>query len=344
MRTPMSILKGLEAKYPRVWKAAEKIRRERGRRMPNWPDWCYMPMGAWFAVANAAGWQPTERPVIDVPTMAALGAWRHGKGVYRFEPEIFEMVYNTPPLGNIPTDLLLRLPEWSLYVELPPGAAGYYGYKLNGFFAYLECDLDKNNIMELRLLLNPESGPLGTIHVTLGDITLEESFNSFFAKYIQQIERWPEIALATGGVIPPSDAAESMAREVRGLVSLALYLCCDEPDVIVLRRPARQLRRSAVKLIESRGGTPEAPDITIWQVGAKLAREIQAAEEVWEKEEAAKAPGERRRPRPHFRRGHWHPYWTGPKKPPADGVDAPPQVLALRFLRPQLVAGGPDAE
>lgn len=60
--------------------------------------------------------------------------------------------------------------------------------------------------------------------------------------------------------------------------------------------------------------------MTYHLVMATLSRQIHEAEAI------ERGPvGERLAPRPYLRRGHWHHYWTGPRKPPPE---APPAETA----------------
>ena len=52
--------------------------------------------------------------------VGALAAWRATQGIERFDPTIFEAVWDTPLTGELPTELLYRLPEWCCYVPVEP--------------------------------------------------------------------------------------------------------------------------------------------------------------------------------------------------------------------------------
>jgi len=64
--------------YPGAWKKIDNFRADRGIELPNWPDWCFAPLAAWYAIVCAE----TERQALDlqiigdVSRLAALGAWR----------------------------------------------------------------------------------------------------------------------------------------------------------------------------------------------------------------------------------------------------------------------------
>jgi hypothetical protein len=43
--------------------------------------------------------------------IAALAGWRVAQGVYRFDPDLFDSVWDTPLDTRIPGEVLFRLPE-----------------------------------------------------------------------------------------------------------------------------------------------------------------------------------------------------------------------------------------
>jgi hypothetical protein len=87
--------------------------------------------------------------------MQALTAWRLSQSIYRFEPSIYEEVASTPLDSELPADLLLRLPEWCVYIEArEPNVPD-----LHGFWATLESDANDGS-RELRLVLDTDARPM----------------------------------------------------------------------------------------------------------------------------------------------------------------------------------------
>lgn len=41
------------------------------------------------------------------------------KGIYRFDPDIYKEVLNTPFTGDLPHEIFFNLPEWCVYIETP---------------------------------------------------------------------------------------------------------------------------------------------------------------------------------------------------------------------------------
>ena len=76
--------------------------------------------------------------ISDVARLAALGAWRVTQGIYRFDPDLYLAIIETSVDGDLPHDVLYRMPEWCVYVETP--GMLWLGVQLHGFFAHLESD------------------------------------------------------------------------------------------------------------------------------------------------------------------------------------------------------------
>jgi hypothetical protein len=88
--------------FPDVWSQIDNFRAVRGKGLPNWPNWCFLPMSGAYAIATQG------RDVIDldpatreglwiiIPEIAALAAWRPTQGIYRFHREVFSALWETP--------------------------------------------------------------------------------------------------------------------------------------------------------------------------------------------------------------------------------------------------------
>ena len=82
--------------YPGAWAAIDAFRRDRGQPGFDWPDWCYMPIAAGYAVVSGGGDQRVALPHVHHPAIvAALATWRMTQGIYRFDPALLEAVTRT---------------------------------------------------------------------------------------------------------------------------------------------------------------------------------------------------------------------------------------------------------
>ena len=158
MLLPTEHLNEISKSYPNAWKMLDTMRQDRGVGLPKWPSWCFFPMAGWYAIACAGQNAPAlnVHQLADVSRLAALGAWRYSQGVYRFDKDFYTSLANTVPNGDLPCEVLHRLPEWSVYIETPDN--DWFGWPLHGFWCHLEWDVNTQR-HELRLLLNTDTEP-----------------------------------------------------------------------------------------------------------------------------------------------------------------------------------------
>jgi hypothetical protein len=100
--------------YPKAWEQAGVMRRGRGKDIPGWPAWCFMPLSGWHSIVSLhlknRRLSPDE--VRDeAAILAALGAWRHTQGIYRYGRELFDYLIERKITGNLPADASMRRPE-----------------------------------------------------------------------------------------------------------------------------------------------------------------------------------------------------------------------------------------
>jgi len=276
---------------------------------------------------------PEGMPLInDVGIIGALAAWRVTQGVYRFDPEVYRAVIETPVTGDLPYDVLFNLPEWCVYIETP--GLSFLGLPLSGFFAYLEYDVNDGR-KELRLVLD-HTRPEDTVPVLmsqvihLGPWSLLESVERAMreAERVSR-ERW-------GSTEPfPVEAAKQVYTGFMPLVSLLLYICSVNGEIgDGERRPTRPRTK------KTRKGMRMFPpnQVTTWNVGVRMGAALRRAKMSAPRDtpEAGGEGKQRSSPRAHVRRAHWHGYWTGPR----DGE----QKFVLKWLSPVLVGGGEEKE
>lgn len=312
-------------KYPDVWKRIDIMRAARGRDLPDWPQWCFLPLAGAIALVEGYG---VRHDGLDPARLAALAAWRVTQGVYRFDPDLYKEIIDTPLTGDIPHDVFHRLPEWCVYVETP--GMTFTGRVLYGFFAHLEYDVETDRT-ELRLLLDlderahvlaPSTIPV-ILH--LGPWSVEESIERML-EAARAMADDPELLRDPGW----DDYARTLAKNVRPMLSLLLYLCSVNADMDAAwatRTPPRIKRHKGV----DRTYPPDAS--SVWSVGVRIGAALRraralAAQDPQEPPEPTSAQV-RARPRPHIRRAHWHGYWTGPRKSPS---------FSLKWLPPIPVA------
>lgn len=304
--------------YPAAWKQADEFRADRGVGLPKWPAWCYCPMAAWYAIvcADAGKHQLTLDLVPDVARLAALGAWRISQGIYQFDTDMAAAIDKTLLVGEMPTDVLLRLPEYSIYID---GAGlSWMGEPLRGYWVYLEWDANTER-RELRLLLDTESALQPAI-LHMGPWTVTEAVD----RMVSESKAQAQSAGISSALLTP-ELVEKIASEVQPIIARVLYICSDEPDIIDREQPEAKPSRPQPKRVKKgwRLFPPDKP--RIWRVGETLGQQLRSVNTATETDSTRKGP------KPHLRRAHWHGYWTGPR----EGE----RKFQYKWLPPMVVAG-----
>ena len=310
MLNPQSLLVEYNKKYSTAWKLADEFRADRGKDLPDWPAWCFLPFAGWYAITcellDKEPLSPDDMPLMQA--LAALGAWRPSQDVFTFDTTIYEAVVDTDLSGNIPCDVALRLPVWCAYLELQ-------GDNAPGVFVHLEEDANDGR-KEMRFLFHWASGEQRAIPLHLGNFSLEESI----ARMMTEAKRnAPEIKLI------PFDA--EMQKWITHALNLTLYLCSDGIEWPTSGNngqapssPHPQKTKKGIRLFP--------PDkMRIWHIGEEFGRVMRESREYAPKE------GPHGSPSPHIRRAHWHGFWSGTIKP-KPGIESKPRRFDLRWMPP----------
>lgn len=287
-------------RYPELWRTVDAIRAERSQE---WPRWCFIPLAHmldyFFATApqvmEGAAWDALFQDMDALPGVAALAAWRPTQGIYRFDPELAEALWDTPPNGGkLPIELFDRLPDWCCYCEFPAATPPpmLHTDNMRGFFVGRFAGVPGRDLASAEDLLlfavdSADTPDLITASLVLRN-TVEESI---------------EATLETGA--RPEGASADDIERILPLVSMALYLCSDDADM-----PQRdRTRPRPVKT--KRGLRLFPPDVPrVWECGFRIGAAIRKAGLAGYYRDRG---GTHASPRPHIRRAHWHSFWTGPK-------------------------------
>lgn len=250
---PREHLAAIARRYPDCWARLDDMRRMRGAAgVGEWPDWCFLPMAASYAVVARDGRVASDR-IADVGRLAALAAWRLTQGVYRFDPVVREALCATPVPSDIGHDLLLRLPEWCVYLETP--GMTWMKQPLQGVFVHLEFDAN-DHTPELRLVADTEAGLL-PLPLHLGPWPLLES--------IRRVSTAPaKRAMLSPGAVQAGAPLEILQSEVEPVISLVLHLCAHADRI---RDGARRPGRPQPKPTKKGPRLFAAEKATTWTIG-----------------------------------------------------------------------------
>jgi len=339
-RRPEEIAAKYNRLYPEAWRQIDEFRSMRGTDLPAWPDWCFCPMAGAYAIVSGGGGNrvPMERTG-HISAIAGLSAWRPTKGVYAFDPELFDSLITTDLDGNLPTELFFRMPDWSHYIPIPEGRSlGLKGDNLAGFFAYLEHDAE-NGRAELRFLLDyPDVDDLLPAGIHLNATTIQEAVG----KFAQEADRQVATMDIRKGLMLPNQGSfnsqtEMMVALLTPLVCLTLYLCSTNADIshrgVPRPHPTRPLPTKTKKGLRLFPAEKQAQ----WDVGWRIGSALRAARDVFERGDGGGEAG-RGSVRPHTRKAHFHLYWTGEgsRKDPSKAVGVlkwlPPLPVGVKSL------------
>lgn len=290
MQTPAEILRKIKIDYPELNAQIDSFRKGRGNGLPDWPSWCFLPMAAWYAIASGGGDLPLHKAG-EVSKLAALGSWQYTKGIYKFDAMIQSALSESVVSGDMPSEILMRLPEFCLFVE---NQAEYFNTQTSGFFASLEYDI-KTHGKELRLLFVTED-ILIPVPVHIGNHTVTEAVQKALIVAQQNAGSYQ---------IKNDEVMLEMSNAANQAISLLLYICSEAPDIVNKQYPEAKPARPQPKKIKGDWRLFAAQKETVWRVGEVQGEKLRQAKASAEQSSTGSAKA------PHVRRGHWHGFWTG---------------------------------
>ena len=324
------ILTAVGRAYPNAWKQVALFRSAKGDAdFSDWPDWCFMPISAGYAIVSGGGDRRVPLELGSHPAIVTgLATWRMTQGIYRFDNTVLDAVVDTPLEGGLPTDLLRQLPEWCVYVEM---SGDLFDTAVHGFWAWLEFDVSRNGRAELRVMLdlarNPDDplrpdGPSGFLAVPLA--LDAPDIKSAWQRLMEPAAAPFADVINTDllGSSNPFVAGNPVGDIVRRALSLLLYICSASGEISD-RSGSDSMPGNPKPQKTRRHGLKEfaANNIREWDVGTRMGAALRAA---YARDADESGTGSSGRPvRPHIRRAHWHTFLSGPRKR-ADGTKIPP--------------------
>ncbi len=335
--SPARIAAELRRRYPTAWSRFDEARA--GRRAGLTQPTTWLTYGEVFS-AYSRIFEDLGRSDVPIEVMADLysfGTWRVTQGVYRFDAELLAALRDTPLDVSLPASLLTRLPEWAVYIETP--GLTHIAKPIAGVVATL---LDAPSGLSLMMTMLPENvvsidDDLDRIQLHLTDMPLRErlALDVAATSDLQEQIAATLSAYENEGVSIPSDmkqewssklaaalqadAIDTVLSGIVPFISLLLYLCSEEPDL-----PERvELPKGTTTKRGVRFFPPS--QARIWPVGVRMGSALREARELY----AEAGRGSRGNVRPHYRKAHWHKFWTGARNGERN--------LRIRWLMPVAV-------
>ena len=335
---PTDLLKELKVVPDLSWWVDKTIEQIEKRGLKNYANWCFMPLSAWRSIVSQA------RPELDVfeqcnvaAFLGAVGTWRYSQGIYKFDPTLYDELLNSESSGKLPADVLIRLPEWSIYIDTPN--LFYDGVRCLGVFVHLEDDRVNNN-RELRMYVitekttfeNHAPNNYQTFVVYLNDgVTIDEAYELWFER-IRENRAKIEIPDEEQYYKDLEGDREKNIDFIKKVLNLILYICSDEPEIVDRKTPDWLPTFPHPKKTKGEVRYFPAKRPHVYDVGQKIGEELRRAKE------KIPSPPTGRTVISHLRRAHWHSFWTGKRKPGHETE----QCLIVKWLPPIFVHGSAE--
>ncbi|AGS80527.1 hypothetical protein LEP1GSC193_0779 [Leptospira phage vB_LalZ_80412-LE1] len=241
-----------------------------------------------------------------VNQLAALAPWSFSKGVYKFSKELAKELVSSALPEKIPTEILKKIPLWSIYVEIPEGIIE----DCNGFFVFLESTDGEE---ELRILPDYDNQPPFPLILKLGDYTVEESILELLKTNTKKVEQ----KLGFAGFERIKESIKTQTLELEKFITLILYICSENAEITGTYSHTTYKQRAKEK---SNIELNQAAQVTVWDVGKEIGKKLRDYRETKKQTEI-----QSNMKSPHIRRAHWHHFWIGGKRS---------KELLLRWLSP----------
>lgn len=300
----LSVSKGVYARIAEL-RSTSKLR---------WPEWCYAPLGLSMYALQLGGMTEFDSSLYAAMA-SAFSAWRAGgKHIYRFDPYVFEHLWEMPMDEPLPVEMFERLPCWCAYIPTPNKHWIYD--KFYGFFVCLEYDLNTST-SELRFVMDIESGPLPI----MVDLRLGEGIQDSVGRMLEQAAEYKMKS-------SEQEIIGGLRKWLGSMTALSLYLCSVNAEIVDSKSKKPAPDQPTYPKRRERLFAPPSPHV--WDVAYVIGAKLHKVEEQAAREYAARpgARGERGPVRPHMRRAHWHRWRTGKRN------DESTWKLVVKWLPP----------
>jgi len=308
-------------RYPGIWGRIDALRSLECTAIDELPSWCFLPKDAskYLVQSHRQERNLSFQGYTDSKLLSALAAWRVTKGIYSFDPDVYDAVVKSPVTGILPFEVLCRLPEWCVYVETP--GLSFMGKPTIGMWSHLEWD-DQFQMASLHITAH-SSSELHHIEIGLKNWTLQRALGSC-------------LQFGCNGVAIQMNI-NALCDDIAPFISLLLYLSSQTDDIgdgmTSPKNPEPKVVRNVPRLYQ-------ANRLTQWNVGIRMGAKLRKSGVTT----STSGGGNHGSPRPHIRRAHWQGFRSGPMKDQQDcQIPVYARDLDVKWLPPMLInepAGG----
>lgn len=289
---PLQHVKTIDSNHPLCWKRFTTLLKSNMlKKYGNYPDWCLFPMFySYVLLDNKDEWNKYGNSAIG---FGMVQLWKLTKGIYTFDDDVYDALLETGFKGDIPVDVLYRLPEWCVYIKTPKDVI-FQSMKVHGIYVALDYNVESND-PQLVILYDTDNGFIGsTIYLTKGT-TIEQSFN-----------RTNEIHTNQKDELIVKDYIATTEK----ILPLIMYMCSEKPEYYSKNRT--EPIKPYISKTKSGIVIKERSEIIPWDVAIRTGSILKKyKEEEIKHSNTISETGSR--VRPHMRRAHWHGFWKGSK-------------------------------
>lgn len=271
----------------------------------SWPAHCYIPLHAAYTMLAMEG-SDLFNVAENANVLTACWIWQQHKAMYSFDPDFSTelsrranlMVENEQVL---PVELLLHPPFPAIYIKAPNICEG-----CDGFWYWVDYDMHYHR-SELRFVWLQSDMTYGFYQVL--ELIPNESIQGCLKKTnrtgisnVLEAGAFQEIFEKVMGFFS-KEQIDILSKAIQHV----LYIQdanCDIDEVTVSKRPYKKNKNKS----KVTGALKE------YNVGVRVGNTIRDRKKRYLKQQNFSGTGSKKCP--HIRSGHWHPYWTGPRKGP----------------------------
>lgn len=295
---PLEILKKTSSENSGIWDDIEEAWKiNRDSRYSFWPQWCYVPVSLCMDLVgrnDISVYQNAESMIYarKAQIISVLAPWRESKEIFVLDPDV-EKILSEQNDAKIDSEILLKLPYDSFYIKTNflDAEEG-----VDGFFVSLDYDKKGN---EIRFTYVCDDLSYFEIPLILEYETIQQALDALYKDLDN--DEWVD-----------DEWNQKLCDLLNCSLQFVLYILSVNAEIEEneVQKKVYKPSNGSAKVVKDKYS-----EIRKWDVGYRIGAIIRDNKARIEQEREYKThPGSHASKRPHMRRGHWHSFWTGPKK------------------------------